>query len=205
MLYEIKHPVSDAALTILRAEDTCTTSFRQQTQRVALMVLSECLRTLPVDAVRVVTPVGEADGCRLLGRLVVVPVLRAGLAFTSAVEQLCPDAELMFAGLARDESTAEAHWYMDRIGDLNGAFVVVLDPMLATGGSATQVIQRCLERGAATVVLGCIVAAPEGVADVETHYPDIRIVTAALDSHLNDVKYIIPGLGDFGDRWCNTV
>lgn len=204
MLYEIKHPISDAALTILRAQDTCTTGFRQQTQRVALMVLAECLRTLPVDAVRVVTPVGEADGCRLLGRLVVVPVLRAGLAFTSAVEQLCPDAELMFAGLARDETTAEAHWYMDRIGDLSGAFVVVLDPMLATGGSATQVIRRCLERGAKTIVLGCIVAAPEGVAEVEAQFPNVRIVTAALDSHLNDVKYIIPGLGDFGDRWSGT-
>ncbi|MEY3601543.1 MAG: Uracil phosphoribosyltransferase [Armatimonadota bacterium] len=204
MLHEIKHPISDAALTILRAEDTCTTAFRQQTQRVALMVLAECLRTLPVDAVRVVTPVGEADGCRLLGRLVVVPVLRAGLAFTSAVEQLCPDAELMFAGLARDETTAEADWYMDRIGDLSGAFVVVLDPMLATGGSATQVIQRCFLRGATTIVLGCIVAAPEGVADVEAQFPNVRIVTAALDSHLNDVKYIIPGLGDFGDRWSGT-
>ena len=205
MLHEIKHPISDAALTILRAKDTCTTGFRQQTQRGALMVLTECLRTMPVDAVRVVTPVGEAYGCRLLGRLVVVPVLRAGLAFFSAVELLCPDAEVMHAGLARDEVTAEANWYLDRIGDLCGAFVVILDPMLATGGSATQVIQRCLERGATTIVLGCIVAAPEGVTEVERQYPDIRIVTAALDSHLNDVKYIIPGLGDFGDRWCGTV
>lgn len=204
MLHEMKHPVSDVALTILRAQDTCTTAFRQQTQRVALMVLAECLRSMPIDAVRVTTPVGEADGCRPVGRLVVVPVLRAGLAFTSAVEQLCPDAELMFAGLARDETTAEAHWYMDRIGDLSGAFVVVLDPMLATGGSVGQVVARCMERGAAAVVVGCIVAAPEGVAEVEGRFPDVRIVTAALDSHLNDVKYIIPGLGDFGDRWCGT-
>jgi uracil phosphoribosyltransferase len=204
MLHEMKHPVTDAALTILRSTDTCTTVFRQQTQRVALMVLAECLRTMPVDAVRVVTPVGEADGCRPFGRLVVVPVLRAGLAFTSAIEQLCPDAEQMYAGLARDEVTAEAHWYMDRIGDLSGAFVVVLDPMLATGGSSAQVVARCIERGATSVVMGCIVAAPEGVAEVEGRFPDIRIVTAALDSHLNDVKYIIPGLGDFGDRWCGT-
>jgi uracil phosphoribosyltransferase len=204
MLHEIKHPISDAALTVLRAKDTGTTGFRQQTQRVALMVLAECLRTMPVNVIPVITPVGEANGCQLTGRLVVVPVLRAGLAFTSAVEQLCPDAELMFAGLARDEVTAEAHWYMDRIGDLSGAFVVVLDPMLATGGSVGQVIARCIERGAATVVVGCIVAAPEGVAEVEGRFPDIRIVTAALDSHLNDVKYIIPGLGDFGDRWCGT-
>jgi uracil phosphoribosyltransferase len=93
---------------------------------------------------------------------------------------------------------------MDRIGDVSGAFVVVLDPMLATGGSVAQVVARCMERGAATVVVGCIVAAPEGVAEVEGRFPDVRIVTAALDSHLNDVKYIIPGLGDFGDRWCGT-
>ena len=204
MLHEMKHPVSDAALTLLRAKGTCTTGFRQQTQRVALMVLAECLRTMPVDIVRVTTPVGEANGCQLSGRLVVVPVLRAGLAFTSAVEQLCPDAELMFAGLARDEATAEAHWYMDRVSDLSGAFVIVLDPMLATGGSVGQVITRCIERGAESVVVGCIVAAPEGVAEVEGRFPDVRIVTAALDSHLNDVKYIIPGLGDFGDRWSGT-
>jgi len=204
MLHELKHPVSDIALTILRSKDTRTTGFRLQTQRVALMILAECLREMPVDNVRITTPVGEADGCKQNGRVVVIPVLRAGLAFTSAVEQLCPDAELMFAGLARDEATAEAHWYMDRIGDLNGALVVVLDPMLATGGSAGQVVARCLENGARTVVVGCIVAAPEGVAELESRFPDVRIVTAALDSHLNDVKYIIPGLGDFGDRWCGT-
>ena len=204
MVIELTHPVSSEALTLLRDAQTATSVFRATTNRVATLVLAECLRAIPTRPVDVQTPLAMTLGVVFAGGVVVIPILRAGLAFIPALDLLCPSARIVHVGLARDEVTAEASWYLNKISDLHGCTVFILDPMLATGGSVRQVIDACFVAGAAQVVVGCVLAAPEGLRVISEAFPDVTIVCGVIDTHLDEKSYIVPGLGDFGDRWSGT-
>lgn len=164
----------------------------------------EAARNLPTRDVVIRTPLEDTPGVALHGGLVAVPVLRAGLGMLDAVLELLPEATVGYVGLERDETTAIASSYYLKMPPLTGCTALLLDPMLATGGSAAWAIHQLYQAGAASVTLLCVVAAPEGVARLEESFPHVHIVTAALDRELNAKKYILPGLGDFGDRLFGT-
>src|SRR5262245_63438907 len=164
------------------------------------------MREIPSTSVSVDTPLGPAPGRKIGGDVVVVPVLRAGLGMLDAVLELVPDARVGHIGLQRDEMTAVASQYYSKLPTrLDSSFVLMIDPMLATGGSAVAALDLLERPGAPTIRMICIVAAPEGVALVERHHPHVVIYTPVIDRALNDHKYIVPGLGDFGDRLYGTV
>jgi uracil phosphoribosyltransferase len=167
---------------------------------------SEALRDLPTSASSVTTPLGPAGGRRVATDVVVVPVLRAGLGMLDAVLDLWPSARVGHIGLQRDEMTAIASQYYSKLpADIRSSYVLVIDPMLATGGSAVAALGLLKEAGARRITIVCIVAAPEGVALVEGQFPDVRIYTPVIDRGLDGKKYIVPGLGDFGDRLYGTL
>jgi len=201
----VSHPVAEDALAVLRAKDTGPADFRRLARRASLVLVAEATRDLPLVETEVESPL-ETTGARRTGqRVVVVPVLRAGLGMLDAFLELVPSAEVGYLGLERDEVTAVARCYYDRVpSDLGDATVFVLDPMLATGGSAGQAIEGLVARGARRVRLVSIVAAPEGVAHLESVAPDAEVYAVALDRELDARKYIRPGLGDFGDRLFGT-
>jgi uracil phosphoribosyltransferase len=173
--------------------------------RISLLLAAEATRDLPASAVTVTTPLGPADGRRITGDVVVVPVLRAGLGMLDAVLELIPSARVGHIGLQRDELTAIASRYYSKLPNaLSASFVLMIDPMLATGGSAVAALDMLRDAGAREVRMICIVSAPEGIAMVERHHPDVHIYTPAIDRGLNDHKFILPGLGDFGDRLYGT-
>jgi len=200
-LHVVSHPVVDDALASLRDVRTVGADFRRIARRLSLLLVAEATRDLPSVETTVKTPLERAPARRLVRRVVAVPVLRAGLGMLEAFLDLVPGAEVGYLGLQRDEETALAHSYYEKVpGGLAEADVFVLDPMLATGGSAASGVAMLRARGARALRLVCIVAAPEGVAHLERAAPDLEIYTAALDRALDDRKYIRPGLGDFGDR-----
>jgi len=204
-VHVITHPVAQALLCELRDARTPSPLFRQYAQRLSVLIATEAMRDLPVQPVVVETPLGPADGVRIETDVVVVPVLRAGLGMLDAVLSVVPHARVGHIGLQRDETTAVASQYYAKFPDgLDASMVVLVDPMLATGGSAVAALQLLASRGARRMLLLCIVAAPEGIREVETHFPDVQIYTPAIDSHLNEHKFIVPGLGDFGDRLYGT-
>jgi len=173
--------------------------------RISLLLAAEATRDLPVKRVTVTTPLGPADGRRIGADVVVVPVLRAGLGMLDAVLELMPGARVGHIGLQRDELTAIASQYYAKLpAGMRDSVVVMIDPMLATGGSAVAALDLLKGSGARDVRLICIVAAPEGVAMVERTHPDVRIYTPVVDRELNAHKFIVPGLGDFGDRLYGT-
>jgi uracil phosphoribosyltransferase len=198
----VEHPLAAERLTILRRASTTNAEFRQALDGLAGMLLYEATRQLPTDALEVATPLGPAAGRRLAVAPMFVPILRAGVGMVSAALRLVPDAEVGFVGLARDEETFQPMPYLAKLPDrLDGRPVFVLDPMLATGGSLAYTAKLLVERGAPeplTVV--CVLAAPEGIERAQQSGIDMRIVTASIDSHLNEQAYIVPGLGDAGDR-----
>src|SRR5262245_7737795 len=164
------------------------------------------MREIPSTSVSVDTPLGPAPGRKIGGDVVVVPVLRAGLGMLDAVLELVPDARVGHIGLQRDEMTAVASQYYAKLpAGLETAFVIMIDPMLATGGSAVAALDLLRRAGARSIKIICIVAAPEGIALVERHHPDVAVYTPAIDRGLNEHKYIVPGLGDFGDRLYGTL
>src|SRR5262245_46540924 len=173
--------------------------------RISLLLAAEATRDLPASSVTVQTPLGPADGRRVTADVVVVPVLRAGLGMLDAVLELVPTARVGHIGLQRDEATAIAsHYYSKLPPVMNESFVLMIDPMLATGGSAAAAIDRIKATGASMITMICIVSAPEGVALLERMHPDIEIYTPVVDTALNAHKFIVPGLGDFGDRLYGT-
>lgn len=200
----LEHPLAGHLLTELRDARTAPERFRSLTKRLATVLALEATRELPTRAEPVTTPVTATTGTRLAGRVVAVPILRAGLGLLTAVTELLPDVEVGYVGLERDEQTLQPTSYYLKVPDLDGAAVLLLDPMLATGGSAVFAVDLLKERGAAEVQLLCVVAAPEGVERMARAHPDVHVVTASLDASLNDVGYIVPGLGDFGDRLFGT-
>ncbi len=201
----VEHPLVHDALATLRDASTSPERFRHMAMRISLLLASEATRDVPSVATQVHTPLGPAFGRRVRDGVVVVPVLRAGLGMLDAVLELIPTARVGHIGLQRDEMTAVASQYYSKLPrDLTDAFVLMIDPMLATGGSAVAALDRIREAGGRNVRMICIVAAPEGIALVEQHHPDVHIYTPAIDQGLNDHKFIVPGLGDFGDRLYGT-
>jgi uracil phosphoribosyltransferase len=201
----VAHPLVHDALSILRDSTTAPELFRRMAVRISLLLAAEATRDLPASTMTVSTPLGPASGRRITGDVVVVPVLRAGLGMLDAVLELIPTARVGHIGLQRDEMTAVASRYYSKLPQrLDGSFVLMIDPMLATGGSAVAALDLLREAGARDVRMICIVSAPEGIALVERHHPDIHIYTPVIDQGLNDHKFIVPGLGDFGDRLYGT-
>jgi uracil phosphoribosyltransferase len=174
--------------------------------RISLLLAAEATRDLPAAAGTVATPLGPAAARVVTGDVVVVPVLRAGLGMLDAVLELIPTARVGQIGLQRDEMTAVASRYYSKLPKtLHGSFVLMIDPMLATGGSAVAALDLLREAGARDVRMICNVSAPEGIALVERHHPDVHIFTPVIDRGLNEHMFIVPGLGDFGDRLYGTV
>jgi len=202
----VHHPVAQDALLRLRDQTTGASEFRRLAHRISLILIAEATQKLPMMLARVQTPLEAADGEALRSEVVIVPVLRAGLGMVDAALELLPDARIGHIGLVRDEVTAEASRYYSKLpGSLPAHPVLIVDPMLATGGSAVSALGEVMAGGARDVRLVCIVAAPEGIAAVESAYPGVDIFTVAVDRELNARKFILPGLGDFGDRLYGTT
>ncbi len=202
----VNHPLVHDALVSLRDKTTSPQHFRQAATRISVLLAAEALRDIPTENLTVATPIGPAPGRRVGRDVVVVPVLRAGLGMLDAVLELVPSARVGHIGLQRDEMTAVASQYYSKLPPkLDASYVLMIDPMLATGGSAVAALDLLRRGGAVSIRIVCIVAAPEGVALVERHHPNVGIYTPVVDEKLNDQKYIVPGLGDFGDRLYGTL
>jgi uracil phosphoribosyltransferase len=205
MLHVVRHPLLEDSLARLRDRATPCDEFRRLARRVSLLLAVEATRDLATAEATVDTPLEAAAVQRLAPRVVAVPVLRAGLGMLDAFLELVPSAQVGYFGLERNEETAVARRYYEKVPrDLGGAVVFLLDPMLATGGSAVMAVEGLHGLGARQVRLLSIVSAPEGVRHMEEHVPGAVIYTAALDRELNAKKYILPSLGDFGDRLFGT-
>jgi uracil phosphoribosyltransferase len=201
-----EHPLVQHILLDLRDARTDPERFRDLARRVSLLLASEALRDLPTTRDTVMTPLGPAHGRRVNVDIVLGPVLRAGLGMLPGVLELVPGARVGHIGLQRDEVTAVASWYYSKLPPrLNESYVLMIDPMLATGGSAVAALDLLRKAGARHIRMICIVAAPEGIAAVENAYPEIPIYTPVIDERLNEYKFIVPGLGDFGDRLYGTT
>jgi uracil phosphoribosyltransferase len=200
------HPLVAHKLTALRDIRTETPTFRRLADELVTLLAYEATRQVRVEPATVSTPLGPADGVKLAKPVpLIVPVLRAGVGMLDGMTRLLPSADVGFVGMARDEATLIASTYAARLpDDLTGREAFVLDPMLATGGTLQTCIEMLVSRGAAAVTAVCLLAAPEGIARIERAFPGdspvIRVVTAGVDRELNDVGYIVPGLGDAGDR-----
>jgi len=200
-VHVVDHPLAAIRLTALRDEQTDNATFRAALGDLTLMLVYEATRDAPRENVAVRTPLAETAGTRLTKQPLLVTILRAGLGMVDQAHALLPEASVGFVGVARDEETALPTAYLESLpDDLRGQSVMVLDPMLATGGSMIHTIGLLLRRGADDITVLCVVAAPEGVAALEKAAPDARLFTAAIDDGLNDAAYIVPGLGDAGDR-----
>lgn len=201
----VDHPLAADLLTVLRDETTQPPEFRQTAERLGYLLVSEALSDMPSDTVDIVTPLEPTTGRRLPRPVVAVAVLRAGLGLLESVLTLVPDAAIGFAGVQRNEETAEPMEYYTKFPALDQARVLILEPMLATGGSLSWAIDKVKENGAKDITAVCVVAAPEGVQRMESDHPDVRVVAASLDRELNTSFYIAPGLGDMGDRLFGTL
>jgi uracil phosphoribosyltransferase len=202
----VDHPLAAARLTTLRDERTDNTGFRVALKELATMLVYEATRNLPVEPVPVTTPVGPAVGTRPANPPLLVPVLRAGLGMAEAALGLLPEAQMGFVGLARDEETFQPRAYLESLpSSLAGRPVIVLDPMLATGGSLLHCCRLLTDRGCDDITVVCVLVAPEGQRALEQSGLPLRLVTAAIDERLNDKAYIVPGLGDAGDRQFGAV
>jgi uracil phosphoribosyltransferase len=202
----VNHPLVHDALVSLRDKNTNPEHFRRAATRISVLLAAQALGDVPSREVTVETPLGPAPGRRIGADVVVVPVLRAGLGMLDAVLELVPRARVGHIGLQRDEMTAVASQYYSKLpARLDSSYVLMIDPMLATGGSAVAALDLLQQAGASVIRMICIVAAPEGVAVVERHHPGVDIYTPVVDRQLNPQKFIVPGLGDFGDRLYGTV
>jgi uracil phosphoribosyltransferase len=202
----VSHPLIDHSLTILRDKTTGTEEFRRHANIVSKILLVEATRHLTLKKKQIETPLARMTGKKLVDDIVVVPVLRAGLAMLFALQDFLPSVSVGFIGLERDEKTAQAREYYQKLPRIFATHhIFVLDPMLATGGSFDDTIQALKKKGAKRISLVCIVSAPEGIARIQKNHPDVEIFTGATDEKLNERKYIVPGLGDFGDRYFGTT
>lgn len=205
----LKHPLIEHKLTILRDKNTGTKDFRELVNEVARLLAYEVSRDLPLEEVEIESPMGKTTQKRLAGKkVVIVPILRAGLGMVDGILDLIPAARVGHVGLYRDEETLEAVEYFVKMpNNLEDRELYVVDPMLATGASSIAAIDSLLERGAKAenIKFICIVAVPEGIKALQEKHPDVQIYTAALDEKLNEDAYIVPGLGDAGDRLYGTL
>ncbi|ALS24536.1 MULTISPECIES: uracil phosphoribosyltransferase [Paenibacillus] len=200
------HPLIQHKLTYIRDENTTTKDFRELVDEVATLMAYEITRDIPLEKVQVRTPVTTAE-CRVIsGRMLgLIPILRAGLGMVDGILKLVPAAKVGHIGLYRDPDTLEpVEYYAKLPTDVQERELIVIDPMLATGGSANAAIEALKKRGCTQIKLMCLIAAPEGVQAVQKAHPDVDLYVAAIDDHLNDHGYIVPGLGDAGDRLFGT-
>lgn len=202
----ISHPLIQHKLSILRREDTSTKDFRELVNEIAMLMGYEVSRDLPLEEVEIQTPIIKTVQKQLSGKkLAIVPILRAGIGMVDGLLSLVPAAKVGLIGMYRDEETLEPVEYLVKLPeDIDQRQIFVMDPMLATGGSAILAVDSLKKRGAANIKFVCLVAAPEGVKKLQDAHPDIDIYTASLDERLNENGYIVPGLGDAGDRLFGT-
>ena len=202
----ISHPLIQHKLSILRREDTSTKDFRELVNEIAMLMGYEVSRDLPLEEVEIQTPIIKTVQTQLSGKkLAIVPILRAGIGMVDGFLSLVPAAKVGHIGMYRDEETLEPVEYLVKLPeDIDQRQIFVMDPMLATGGSAILAVDSLKKRGAANIKFVCLVAAPEGVKKLQDAHPDIDIYTASLDERLNENGYIVPGLGDAGDRLFGT-
>ena len=201
----VEHPLAGHLLLALRDQATPPSTFRSLTKQLTTILVLEATRDLPTAPATVETPLEETTGPALAKPIVAVPILRAGLGMLDPVVELFPEVRVGYLGLERDEATFQPSEYYAKLPELADACTFVLDPMLATGGSAGAALQSVKHAGAAWIRMVSVVAAPEGVKALEEAHPDVDIYTAALDRELNSSAYIVPGLGDFGDRLFGTT
>jgi uracil phosphoribosyltransferase len=202
----VDHPLVQHKLTLMRDKKRSTKGFRQLLNEIGMLLAYEVTRDLPLETVDIETPLGPMNAPQIAGKkLVLAPILRAGVGFLDGMLSLVPSARVAHIGLYRDPETLVAvEYYFKAPSDLADRLVLVLDPMLATANSAVAAIDRLKERGAKDLRFVCLLAAPEGVEKLRGAHPDVPIWTAAIDDHLNDHGYIVPGLGDAGDRMYGT-
>ncbi|BBD22174.1 uracil phosphoribosyltransferase [Streptococcus sp. AS20] len=202
----IAHPLIQHKLSILRRTDTSTKAFRELVNEIAMLMGYEVLRDLPLEDVEIETPITKTVQKQLAGKkLAIVPILRAGIGMVDGLLSLVPAAKVGHIGMYRDEETLKPVEYLVKLPeDISQRQIFVVDPMLATGGSAILAIDSLKKRGAHNIKFVCLVSAPEGVKALQEAHPDVEIFTAALDDHLNENGYIVPGLGDAGDRLFGT-
>ncbi len=205
-VFHVDHPLVQHKLTLMRDKQRSTKSFRQLMNEIGILLCYEVTRDLPLELTEIDTPLERMSAPVIAGKkLVFAPILRAGTAFLDGMLELVPSARVAHIGLYRDPETLQAvEYYFKAPPDIADRLVIVLDPMLATANSATAAIDRLKERGAKDLRFVCLLAAPEGVAKLKAEHPDVTIYAAAIDSHLNDHGYIVPGLGDAGDRMYGT-
>ena len=205
-LHVFDHPLIQHKLSILRDKNTSVKEFRELVGEIAMLMCYEATRDLPLEEVEIETPVAKATVKRLAGKkLAIVPILRAGLGMVDGMVAMIPSCKVGHIGLYRDPDTHKpVEYYCKLPTDIGERIVIVVDPMLATGGSASDAITMLKKRGCTNIRLMCLVAAPEGVEAVQAAHPDVDIYTAALDEKLNEHAYIVPGLGDAGDRLFGT-
>lgn len=205
MLKVIDHPLIKHKLTLMRDKNTNTKDFRDNLNEIGSLMVYEVTRDLPLVDHEIETPICSMTGYQLAKDVVVAPILRAGLGMTEGILDLIPTAKVAHIGLFRDEETLEPHTYFEKYPkNIKDAVPIVVDPMLATGGSSVAAIDMLKKQGAKNIKLVCLVGAEEGVKNVEEHHPDVDIYLAALDGKLNKNGYIVPGLGDAGDRIFGT-
>ena len=205
MLHVLNHPLITHKLTQMRNKETGTKDFRENLDEVAGLMAFEISRDLPLAPITIETPMGPCETQELAKNVVLIPILRAGLGMVDGILNLIPTAKVGHVGLYRNEETLQPHEYYAKFpSNMKEAVVMVLDPMLATGGSASATISLLKKQGCKTIKLVCLVGVPEGVKRVEDDHPDVDIYLAALDEKLNEIGYIVPGLGDAGDRIFGT-
>ncbi len=201
----VNHPLLQVKMTKLRDINTSSAEFRRTIAEVAMLLTFEATKAVPVENVDVTTPLCATTGKKIKGTVNVIPILRAGLGFMEGVLNVLPEANVGHIGMSRNEETLiPSEYYCKLPADLD-AYTIVVDPMLATGGSAIAAINQLKKRGVKNICFMCLVAVPEGVEKLNAAHPDVTIYTAALDEHLNERGYIVPGLGDAGDRIFGTV
>ena len=202
----INHPLLKRDVTILRNKNTDTESFRAALQRISNILAAEISREFSLKEIKTETPLELTTGSELATEIILVPVLRAGLGMVNGFLQIIPEAKVGHIGLQRNEETLAPEQYYYKVPkNLDTAFVIMVDPMLATGGSASEALKYLKKREAKKIFFACVVAAPKGVSKIQTDHPDVKIFSAALDRELNDKGYILPGLGDAGDRTFGTL
>ncbi len=201
----VDHPFVIDSLSHLRDQTTSIQKFRHHSDKICQLLFAEAIRGLNFKQVEIDTPLAKIKTSKLADEIVVVPVLRSGIAMLFGAMQLLPKSKIGFVGLARDEATAIASEYYWKLPTINkNSVVVVTDPMLATGGSLLHLLRHVSQENPKEMRVVCVIAAPEGVAAIEKEFPQVKIYTAAVDKKLNQKKYIVPGLGDYGDRYFGT-
>ena len=204
-IHVINHPLIQHKLTLMRKKETSSNDFRKLLKEITLLMGYEITRDLAMEDIEIETPLEKMVGKCVAGKKVgIVPILRAGFGMVEGLTELMPSARIGVIGLYRDPVTAKPVEYYCKLPGVEGRSFILIDPMLATGGSAIAAIDMMKAKGAKNIKFMCLVAAPEGVAEVNKHHPDVPIYTAALDRQLNEKKYILPGLGDAGDRIFGT-